>query len=289
MTVNELGIFAKTFPRPTLEANLDAVVGHGLSVVQYNLACAGLDSLPAHIPSGLATRVGAAAAERGIRIAAVSGTFNMIHPHVELRQAGLRRLGVLADACAALGTRTITLCTGTRDPYDMWREHRANQEPEAWADLLAAMEQAVRVADEFDLLLGVEPETANVVDSPAQALRLMRELRTPRITIVLDPANLFRVGDLPRQRAILDEAFDLLGLHIGMAHAKDVVERNGSILHVAAGTGRLDYEHYLTRLGDVRAPLIVHGLAESEVPASLRFLRQASTNADMAQRRRVRA
>jgi hypothetical protein len=36
--VTPLGIFAKTFPRPTPEENLDAVRDHGPGVVQYNLA-----------------------------------------------------------------------------------------------------------------------------------------------------------------------------------------------------------------------------------------------------------
>ena len=71
--MNPLGIFAKTFPRPTLEENLDAVRDHGLGVVQYNLACAGLASLPERIEPRLAQQIGAAAASRRIRIAAVSG------------------------------------------------------------------------------------------------------------------------------------------------------------------------------------------------------------------------
>ena len=41
-----LGIFAKTFPRPTLEETLDAVVDHGLAHVQFNMSCAGLPTLP---------------------------------------------------------------------------------------------------------------------------------------------------------------------------------------------------------------------------------------------------
>ena len=40
-----LGIFAKTFPRPTLEETLDAVVGHGLTHVQFNMSCVGLPTL----------------------------------------------------------------------------------------------------------------------------------------------------------------------------------------------------------------------------------------------------
>jgi sugar phosphate isomerase/epimerase len=135
------------------------------------------------------------------------------------------------------------------------------------------MEVAVAIAEEFDLLLGIEPETANVVDSAARAQRLLREMRSASLTIVLDPANLFGPEDLPRQRALLDDAFDRLGPHIVLAHAKDVRVSAGAIRHVAAGTGRLDYPFYLTLLHSVAAPLIVHGLAEAEVSWSLAFLR----------------
>jgi sugar phosphate isomerase/epimerase len=270
-----IGIFAKTFPRPTLEENLDAVVSHGLGVVQYNLACAGLPSLPEQIEPRLARQIGAAAAARGITLAAVSGTFNMIDPIRQRRDIGMRRLGQLAAACALLGTNIITLCTGTRDPDDMWRGHPANGRPDAWADLLAAMELALILAEDHDLLLAIEPETANVVDSPARARRLLDELRSPRVKIIIDPANLFHVEDLPHQRAIFDAAFDLLGGDMVLAHAKDLCVVDGAVHHVAAGTGVLDYRHYLTLLRHVPAPLIVHGLAEPEVAGALAFLRGA--------------
>jgi sugar phosphate isomerase/epimerase len=273
--MNSIGIFAKTFGRPTPEDNLEAVRSYGLSVVQYNLACAGLPTLPDHIEPALAQRIAAAAASRRITIAAVSGTFNMIDPVRQRRDAGMRLLGVLAGACSLLGTNIITLCTGTRDPHNMWHGHPANARPDAWADLLAAMEEALAIAEEHDLFLAVEPETANVVDSPAKARRLLDELGSPRLKIILDPANLFHVEDLPQQRAILDAAFDLLGPDIVLAHAKDVRAVDGTIHHVTAGTGVLDYPHYLRLLRDTPVPLIVHGLAEAEVPGALAFLRGA--------------
>src|SRR5437868_8405034 len=114
VTDQELGIFAKTFSRPSIETNLDAVAQSGLGLVQYNMACAGMSSLPEYIPAEVTERIRIAAANRGIRVAAVSGTFNMIHPDLDVRRAGLQRLRTLAGTCAALGTRTITLCTGTR-------------------------------------------------------------------------------------------------------------------------------------------------------------------------------
>jgi sugar phosphate isomerase/epimerase len=270
-----LGIFARTFLRPTPEDNLDAVRRHGLSVVQYNLACAGLPSLPEWIEPRLARQIGIAAAERGITLAAVSGTFNMIDPVRERRAAGLRRLGQLAAACADLGTKIITLCTGTRDPDDMWRGHPANRYPDAWADLLAAMDQALAIAEQYDLWLAIEPETANVIDSPGRARRLLGELASPRLKIIIDPANLFHVEDLPHQRALLDAAFDLLGPDIVLAHAKDLRVVGGRVHHVAAGTGVLDYQHYLSLLRQIPVPLIVHGLAEAEVETTLAFLQRA--------------
>jgi sugar phosphate isomerase/epimerase len=273
--MNPIGIFAKTFARPTLEENLDAVRSHHLGVVQYNLACAGLPSLPQQIEPALAQQIAAAAASRRITIAAVSGTFNMIDPIRVRCEAGMRRLGQLAGACHLLGTKIITLCTGTRDADDMWRTHPANRRPDAWADLLQAMEQALAIAEEHDLWLAVEPETANVVDSPIKARRLLDELRSPRLKIIIDPANIFQVEDLPHQRPILDAAFDLLGPDIVLAHAKDVRVVNGTVHHVTAGTGVLDYQHYLTLLRHLPVPLIVHGLAEAEVAGALAFLRGA--------------
>jgi sugar phosphate isomerase/epimerase len=137
------------------------------------------------------------------------------------------------------------------------------------------MEQALAIAEEHDIWLAVEPETANVVDSPAKARRLLDELGSPRLKIIIDPANLFHVEDLPYQRAILDTAFDLLGPDIVLAHAKDVRVEGGTVHHVTAGAGVLDYRHYLSLLRHIPVPLIMHGLAEEEVGSALAFLRGA--------------
>ena len=56
-------------------------------------------------------------------------------------------------------------------------------------------------------------------------------------------------------------------------HAKDVVQTDGEIRHVAAGTGQLDSSFYLPLLRDLEVPLIAHGLLEQQVPWSLAFLR----------------
>jgi sugar phosphate isomerase/epimerase len=93
-----LGIFAKTFARCSLGETLDAVKAHGIVCVQFNISCAGLPTMPEEIPAELADRIRGEMDRRELMMAAVSGTFNMIHPRREKRRAGLRKLAVLAGA-----------------------------------------------------------------------------------------------------------------------------------------------------------------------------------------------
>ena len=270
----QLGIFAKTFSRPTLGETLDAVAGHGLHCIQFNFACVGLPTLPERIEPVVLENIRRELDARQIRIAAVSGTFNLIHPDMEQRREGLRRLPVLAAASARLGVPVITLCTGTRDPDDMWRRHVDNDSPSAWRDLLTGLSEALSVAEGQGVTLGIEPETANVVNSAQTCRRLLDEMKSPRLKVVLDAANLFHPGDLPRMREILDEAFDLLGPDIVLAHAKEL---GPDALPDGRGAGRgvIDWEHYLARLrrDKFSGALILHGLNEDEVGTSVAFLR----------------
>ena len=117
----QIGILLGTFGRGSLENRLDAVKASGLDCVQLSFDCAGFADMPEVIPPDVAGRIRQQAIDRGITIASVQGTFNMSHPDADLRRAGLRRLRVLAEACAALGTSKIHICTGTRDRTSMWR------------------------------------------------------------------------------------------------------------------------------------------------------------------------
>jgi sugar phosphate isomerase/epimerase len=273
----EIGIFTKTFSRPTLGETLDAATSYGLRSVQFNLTCGGLPSdlpLPGEVGLDDCTRIRAEMDARGITIAAVSGTFNMIDPDPEKRRDGLRRLGVLAEACPRLGASIVTLCTGSRDPVNMWRRHPDNDSAEAWSDLTASMSEAVTIAERENVTLVIEPEVSNVVDSALKARRLLDEIGSPNLKVVIDGANLFHAGELPRMREILDEAFDLLGEDIVQAHAKDL-SHDGEAGQLAAGTGLLDYDRYLGLLHSIgfNGTILLHGLRESQVESCVAFLR----------------
>jgi len=275
----EIGIFATTFlipndDAPDVDAQLDQIAGLGVQAVSFDTLCLGLPSMPDAIDPAQALRVRDGLTARGLWMASLSATFNMAHPDPAERDTGLRQLEVLAASAHAFGTNLLTLCTGTRSRQSMWRNHPDNGTPEAWADMRATVQRAIAIAEKYDVRLGIEPEVANVVNSPARARRLLDEMRSDRLTIVMDGANIFPAGTLPRQREILDEAFALLGDDIGMAHAKDLT-KDGAAGNAAAGTGLLDYGYYihLLRQCGFDGALVLHGLSAAQAPACVAFLR----------------
>jgi len=270
----DLGIFAKTFSRPAFAATLDAVASHGFRCIQFNFSCVGLPTVPKMIEPNVIAQIRRDCDARGISIVGVSGTFNMIDPDVQNRGERLNRLAPLARATRELGCDLITLCTGTRDPEDMWRAHPDNSSSAAWRDLLRSMEEAIATAERYDVLLGVEPEVGNVVSSARKARQLLDELHSSRVKIVIDPANLFHSGKAERMRETIEEAFQLVGPDMVMAHAKELAS-DGETGNAAPGKGVLDWNFYFNTLArmDFRGPMVMHGLAERDVPEAARFLR----------------
>lgn len=275
----ELGIFASTFPaQGSLEDLARRIARFDFKAVQFNLTCLGLPTLPERPIDTLCAEVSATFRHHGLRIAAVSGTFNLVTAATcdpEQPLDPFRRLNLLASACRWLDTRIITLCTGTCDPANMWRWHPDNRKRETWRTLVTKMRLVARIAEDYELTMAIEPEIGNVVNSSLLAQLLLEELASPRIKIVIDPANLFQPGDLPRMTEILDQAFERLGPDIVLAHAKEL-SKSGEAGGLAPGKGVLDWVHYLNWLKriDYRGALISHGLPETEVDAAAAFLRQ---------------
>tara|TARA_B100000686_G_scaffold111384_1_gene118746 strand:+ start:812 stop:1645 length:834 start_codon:yes stop_codon:yes gene_type:complete len=275
----ELGIFSKHIERPVMEETFDAIRFHGLTCVQFNFETAGLDTMPSTIEKSVCNHIREQMELRGVSLAAISGTFNMIHPDLYERQQGIERLQTMIHACPDLDNSVITLCTGTRDPMHMWNHHPDNNAPEAWDDLIESLEQVLPHAEKNNVILAFEPEVANVVDSCPKARRLLDQINSPHLGVVIDGANIYHKGELPIMEDLLYEAFDLLSDDIALAHAKDL-DHDGEAGNLAAGTGLLDYDLYLSLLSKLETPvpLILHGLEEEQVPDSIAFLKDTLEN-----------
>lgn len=279
---NPIGIFANTFDAPNFEGILDAVKAHGLATIELNLSVlgvaklAGTDTLPREdlVVDSLTDKVRDACRERGVKVASLAAYFNMIHPDKKQREAGLRQLEPLMKLAKALDIKLLALCTGTRDPDNMWHYHPANNDPEAHRALRHSLGEALAMAEAYDRVLAFEPEVNLVISSPKEARNLLDDMASPRLKVVFDPANIFPAGGLNHMHQLMTEAVDLLGKDIVLAHAKDILQ-DGQAGDVAAGKGKLDYGHYMNLLRDIGfgGAILLHGLREDEVAGSLRHLK----------------
>src|SRR5262249_10840515 len=158
--------------------------------VHFNLASAGVGSLPGEIAPNLCALIRGEFTARNMTMTSVSGTFNAIDPDRARRERNIGRACRLIECSPQFRAPAGTLGTGTRDAGEMWRRHPGNDLPDAWRDLLATLDQLLPVAEGAGILLGVEPEPNNVVNSAAKARRLLDELQSPYLKIVMDAANL---------------------------------------------------------------------------------------------------
>lgn len=270
-----LGIFARTFAESTLEGVLDAIVRHELKYVQFNLKCVGTETLPPSIDDELCSRVRSAFERHRLQMVAISCTFNTIDPNVSQREETTRRACHLIERARDLGTSFVTLCTGTCNPSGMWQPHPENDSREAWQALTVTLETLLDVAEAHGVFLGIEPEQANVINSSTKARRLLDDMQSKHLKVVLDGANLLAPGNLIHMRQILTQAFDLLGPDIALTHAKEYSGGPETDIN-AVGTGCLDWTLYLDLIRAIgfEGPLLLHGLGPRQVSESVAFLQQ---------------
>jgi sugar phosphate isomerase/epimerase len=268
----QLGIFAKTFEGADAEQVLRQAAAAGYDAVQYNMSCSGIGSLPTTISGKAAAAVASASAATGVIIAAVSATYNMVHPDIAVREEGRAAFSAIASKARTMGTNLVTLCTGSCDAADQWRHHPDNDTAAVWSEMLREFQILLPLAEQYDVILGVEPELANIVSSAHKARKLIDTLRSSRVKVVLDAANLFETEASRPCRDVIAEAIHLLGDSIVMAHAKD---RNPDGSFTTAGTGVIDFGSYFTGLRDVgfAGAVVTHGLAAGEAPRVACFLR----------------
>ncbi len=267
-----LGIFSKIFPRDTVGEVFAAVRDSGVRVVQFNMTCAGLADMPDLVPAETIADINAAQTATGVEIAAVSGTYNMAHPDPAVRDAGHRALTAVAHAARPIGCDLVTLCTGTRNTGHMWHWDDDNDTSEAWRDMAASFARAVEVADAADVDLAIEPETGNIINSPQRARRLIDDIGSPRIKVIVDVANMVNPGEEARLPRAMADTFDLLADRIVLAHAKD---RTATGTVVPAGEGIVPWQHLLDDLDRIGycGPIVIHGTNEQGAATAIRYLR----------------
>lgn len=243
------------------------------SVSESDFVPTGQLELPGRIAPAVLRAVESASERQGLPVEVINATFNMAHPDPDVRSEGLMRLAVHAEAAGILGCPVLSLCSGTRNPDHLWTPHPDNGTPEAWDVMLDTMLRAAETAEKYGVTLAVESEASNVIDTPEKARRLMDTVKSDRLKMILDPANLFHAGEARPENArrTLDEAFAAFGGDIVAAHGKDILPGEG-IAFCGTGRGIVDFPYMAKRLGEsgYAGDMFLHGIYDpDDMPRAL--------------------
>lgn len=232
--------------------------------------------IPGSVPKEALHAIRAASRASGVPVCAVNGTWNMAHPDSEIREEGLRRFEGFLAAVSELECPLVSLCSGTRSLVQLWSYDPATSSDSAWADMLNSMTRAVRMAERFGITLAIETEASNVIMSPERARRVMDEVASPNLKMILDCANLFQPGEASTEtmRPTIDRAIRHFGRDIVIAHGKDIRPSEG-IDFCGTGFGIVDFPYMVESLHRVgyAGDMFLHGIYdETAMPGCREFM-----------------
>lgn len=270
------GMYTPEIPAKSTDELFEKAADMGFEAAQYNFLSSHSEEMPKSISDKDIAAIIRGAEGHGIELLAVNGTFNMIGDDGYVREY-LKRFEYICAAAAEFGGALVTLCTGSRSTESMWRYHPDTASEESWERLIRTTEKALAAAEKHDVCLGVETEASNVIFNISRARKYLDTFSSPYLKVILDPANLFNAGEAKREnvRKRLDDAFDLLGKDIALAHGKDILEGDG-IAFTSPGFGIVDYAHYFALLKGIGygRGLILHGIKNpAHFPESVRKMK----------------
>jgi sugar phosphate isomerase/epimerase len=250
----------------------------GLTCVQLTPAFPGLAFRhPAEITPESCRRAAEPFHTAGVRIACLSGNTNLLDPDLQRRPGGILRLHALVRHCRDFGTDRIVTESGSLTPDSSQAPGPDNHSPQAWTELRLIVAEALRLAADHGVRLMLKAESAQVLASATDLLRLREELPHPQLGFVLDPAG-YLAGSHPDE---LDRDLERLVQQLGpwapVVHAKDLCFSREGVSLPRAGLGALDYRRFFRLLDCLQpeAAIILEHLRPEEVDETKACLERA--------------
>jgi sugar phosphate isomerase/epimerase len=215
--------------------------------------------------------------QAGITIDSIGVYTNLIHPDADERNANLEYFDQMMHTGRHMGVDTFITEAGHYRPEEPTPGIPYDFQEDTWNVMLQTCKQLAVLAERNEAKVLMEPMFLSFFASAKRTRVFLEQLDSPRIRILLDPANLIELNDL-------DEMFTQLAPWIDCLHAKD--RRLHSDRGVAAGEGDLDYVKFVRLVAKHTpgVPLILEYVGASNYRAALDHLRGAIKKAGLQER-----
>ena len=201
-------------------------------------------------------------ARNHVDIAVLGCYLNLANPNRQQLEKTVHRYMAHIRFASLLGCGVVGTETGA--PTETYTYVPECHGEEALQTFITNLRPVVRYAEQMGVILAIEPVWKHIVCNPARARRVLDEIASPNLQIILDPVNLLDISNYKEQTAMVEEAVELLGPDVAMVHLKDYVVEDGKLKSVGCGFGQMDYTAVLKFMKE-RKPFI-HATLEDTTP-----------------------
>ena len=213
----KIGVRAHDYGKLSPAQLFERIAGDGYTEIQ--LACqksiAGVGSA-ADITPALLEEIRAELAKNQLAVA-VYGSYVELGLVDETLRAGqaaafraqLANAQTLAAGCIASETTALAKQPGV-------------SRAQALAALRKSLAEILPEAEALGVTVAIEPVEYHTLHTPEETADLLRDMKSPQLRVIFDPANLLSAALLPHQKELWDRSFDCFGDAIAAVHIKGI-------------------------------------------------------------------
>lgn len=225
-------------------------------------------SKPGNLSPGLASAIGEQFDKHGVSISVLGCYVHLFDRNEEKRRQNVDRFKELLRYAKFFGAPMVAAETG-RNEGDEYTDRD-------WLVMKETLEELVEEAEKWGIFIGLEAANGHLIGTAPELARMLEEVPSSNIGVVLDPGNLLTAENFARQNQVIEQAFELLGDRIIAAHAKDRLLEDGSLSTVPAGFGTMNYGLYLKLLNQYKphAYIIMEEAKEHQMAQSKAYIEE---------------
>ncbi|TCK98585.1 sugar phosphate isomerase/epimerase [Natranaerovirga hydrolytica] len=140
----------------------------------------------------------------------------------------------------------------------------------AYQGLKDSVLRMVEEAEKQNVCIGIEPVARHTLNSPELTKRLLDEVNSDKLKVIIDAVNLFTVENIHDQQKIITNCFEFFGDKIEVLHLKDITligDRNRDEMKIVndtfkwecIGNGIVDYKHIFSFVKNKNVSLLREG------------------------------
>jgi len=269
----KFGVRAHDFGRksPAILAKEISDMGFEAAQLALSKALLGIDENTYIFENGLPEAVKSAFNDANVEISVLGCYINLVHPDEKIRDFVLTRFENHIKFASMCGAKMVGTETGSLNANFSFNPE--NHSESAYLQTAKSVARLVECGERLNVNVGIEGVSSYTINTPKKLKRLIDDIKSDKLKIILDPVNLLTYNNYEKQEDIIKESVELFGDKIDVLHAKDFVASDDKLDLVTIGTGMLNYKLIFELLRNKEYSILFEGASIDTMKQSLSILK----------------